>query len=309
MQWWYYDFVCDTGLIGTLAFIPYKWWLDRDDAKIEESLIMFSILQADSSIQQFTKEMDSSLIQSSTNRVNLSNCFSIEFSVDNGKTSQKIDLNFGNVSASLQINSVVPPFSGLPLGSLSGSQRKLAFKSEWHQSPFRYVSQIPRGQLSGTLQLDQQVLQLTGQAYHEQGWFNGEPHLLHSSWYWFHFLHPQCNIFGTPEGYVYVQLNDQTLCGGMCLFSHRYTMKERKYENPHSSKILTGGHISFLCKDAEIEINLVSNTHKDLILFKSVQSEQLWSTLVVEASCNILFNQDRYNFNGKAMIESCWLAK
>lgn len=309
MQWWYYDFFSEEGLIGVFAFIPYKWWPDSSDSETGDSYLMLSLKKPDDSVEQYHKTVDSKHFESTPEGLRLGDRLALDYQVDNGKSLHKLSFDLGGIKGNLEIDSTTDPFSAIPLGALAAVERKLAYGSKWSRSSFRYVSQIPRGRIEGRLSTGNENIDVSGFAYHEQGWFDNDPHLLNKGWYWYHFLHPQCNIFGLPEGYIYVQLNEQTLLGGMCPFAEKYRMETRKYDNSVSSKILTGGRISLEAKGIEIDIYLDSTTHQDLIEFNSIESGQLWNTSVVKSECSISLDDQTHEFSGNAMVETCWLQK
>lgn len=309
MQWWYYDFFSDDGLIGVLAFIPHKWWANTHDSEANNSLVMLSLRKADGTVEQYFEEVDSDLFKAAGNSLKIGDCVSLIYKMEEGKGRQQLKFDIGGVSGCLEVVSSVYPFSALPLGTLSGLGRKIAYQSGWSWSQFRYVSQIPRGRVSGQMKVRGKETNFSGFAYHEQGWFNDAPHLLNKGWYWYHFLHPECNIFGLPEGYIYVQLKDKILLGGMCLFVEKYWMENKRFTSKTSSKILTGGKININCKGIGIELYLDSETNQNLIEFNSIQTGQLWNTSLVKSNCSITIQDQRYDFSGNAMIETCWLEK
>ncbi len=306
MQWWYYDFFSDE-IVGVLAFIPRKWWPNTQGSGKDDSFVMLSLRKANGTIEKYCESIDSNLIRAESNKLKLGQCIDLEYWVAKGRVHHKINFVIDKAEGFLEISPNSPPFSALPLGKLSGLARRLAYRSEWSASPFRYVSQIPSGHIKGQIITAAQKHTIVGRAYHEQGWFDDEPHRLNKGWYWFHFLHPECNIFGLPEGYVYVQLKDQVLLGGMCLFVEKYWIEKQQFDNPTSSNILTGGQININANGIEIRLNLDSDTNQELIEFNSVNSRQLWNTSVVESNCSILVNDQRLEFSGKAMLETCWL--
>lgn len=307
MQWWYYDFFSDNGLIGVLAFIPQKWWQNTKLASITDSYVMLSLREADGRIVRYMQEVNSAQFVFKDTGLQIGDCITLNYKVENGKS--HLQFNFEGVKGWLDLSSNTDPFSALPLGTLSGLARKIGKQSEWSRSQFRYVSQIPNGGVQGQLKTIEKETHFIGYGYHEQGWFNDEPHLLNQGWSWFHFLHPECNIFGLPEGYIYVRMKDQIVLGGMCLFIENYKMEIKKFENSTSPKILTGGQIRFESKGIKIEIHLDSDTNQELIEFNAIKTAQLWNTSVVQSTCSIKIKDQSYNFSGHAMLETCWLQK
>ena len=260
-------------------------------------------------MEQYVEALDSDLFAFKDNRLQIGDCIALNYTVENGRSHHQLKFDFGGIRGWLDIASNTDPFSALPLGTLSGVARMIGGQSEWSRSQFRYVSQIPRGAIQGQLIAAGKETNFSGYAYHEQGRFDDEPHRLNKGWYWYHFLHPECNIFGLPEGYIYVRLKDQVLLGGMCLFVEKYRMEGKKFENKTSPNILTGGQIRFESKDIKIEIHLNSDTNQELIQFNAINTTQLWNTAVVESRCSIKIGDEQHDFSGKAMLETCWLQR
>ena len=309
MQWWYYDFFSADGLIGVLAFIPWKWWPNTQSSSTNTSYVMLSLQQANGTVDQYIQELDSDRFTFKGNSLHIGDCLTLNYNVENGRSHHQLKIDFGDIRGRLDIASNTDPFSALPLGTLSGLARMIGSQPEWSRSQFRYVSQIPRGTIQGQFITAGKETNFSGYAYHEQGRFDDDPHRLNKGWHWYHFLHPECNIFGLPEGYIYVRLKDQILLGGMCLFVEKYRMEQKKFENKSSPNILTGGQIRFESKDIKIEINLDSYTNQELIQFNAINTGQLWNTSVVESTCLIKIKDKQHDFAGKAMLETCWLQK
>ena len=150
MQWWYYDFFSDDGLIGVLAFIPRKWWSNTQTESANDAFVMLSLLQADGRMEQYAEELDLGQLVLKGNRLQIEDCITLDYNVENGRSHHQLKFDFGGIRGWLDIAPHTDPFSALPLGTLSGLARMLGGPSEWSRSQFRYVSQIPAAPYRGS---------------------------------------------------------------------------------------------------------------------------------------------------------------
>lgn len=310
MQWWYFDIFFPNGSILIIAFVPHKWWKDSILSNTEDCFLAISYLNEKGKIFQFNESYNQSQLKYDTNKIEIQNRFKIEyFNKDNEE--YKIYLNVKRLKGELLIIPKCNPFSGLPFGIMSGIGRILMFQAPWSSSDFRYISQIPKGLSSGKFIFDGEVSKEQGCVYHEQGWFNDLPQKLGKGWVWFHFHHPKWNLFGVlegiAEGYLFVQSKNRVLIGGINLFKLPYKMINKEYMLQYHPKMIIGGDIIFKTNDLEFTLSNISSKVKPLIVLKSLESKQLWSTVIRSARLCITKNKKTEEVEGKMILETCWL--
>jgi hypothetical protein len=70
----------------------------------------------------------------------------------------------------------------------------LARRSFSTRDYMHYVPFVPRGRMEGRIFLDDEVLEVRGTGYHEQGRFSFPLHEFTDAWYWLHIEHPSWTI-------------------------------------------------------------------------------------------------------------------
>lgn len=316
MQWWYFNIFFPNGSILIIVFVPHKWWKESSISNTEDCLLKISFLNNNGKVFQLDEHYNQSELKCDVNKIEIQNRFKIEyFNKDNEE--YKIYLNVKRLKGEILIRPKCNPFSVLPFGSMSGIERILMCQVPWSSSDFRYISQIPKGLSSGKFIFDGEVSKEQGSVYHEQGWFNDLPQRLCKGWFWFHFYHPEWNLFGVPKGYLpkglffegflFVQSNNRVLIGGINLFKLPYKMINKEYMPQYHPKMIIGGDIIFKANDLEFTLSNTSNEVKPLIDFKSVESKQLWSQVIRTAKLRITKNKKTEEVEGKMILETCCL--
>jgi hypothetical protein len=181
-------------------------------------------------------------------------------------------------------------------------------KSPGSDSEFRYVSQCPRGTVEGFITLDHFSKTLAGWAYHEQGWFNDRPEKLGSGWFWYHFLDPEWNLFGTSGGHLFVQYRDLVLRGGLNAAEIPGGMRDETYAHGYEGRVISGGSVLLDYSEVSLKLDMDPQTFRPLLFYESADSEQLWSTALGSAELSWQGEGLATQVRGQVILETCWLS-
>lgn len=302
MQWWYFDFLLRDGSVLVVGFSPKKWWRDHEEASREEPFFRASLLTSDGKVHSFNKSFPPGSLASSKGRVEIPGQLSISY--EQGQ--YRLQFNMEGFQGLLKVTDISRPFSPLPFGRIPGWIRSLFFKAPKGVPDFTYAAQVPRGKVSGSIAFQSHPARAEGWAYHEQGRFDALPEHLSQGWFWFHFLHPEWNLFGTPE-FISVQEKEKVHFSGLSLFDPHYEVKNRVFDSKNP-KILCGCEIHFTHKKKKFRIDAFPETAVPLISCPSIYSQQLWTTLSVASELKIGSDGEMKTYAGKILLETSSLA-
>jgi hypothetical protein len=203
MQWWYFDIAMEDGSVLVVAFMPRKWWRDKADARTEEGFLFASLMTADRKVRSFGKAFQPGTISCSKDAVEVPGQMSISVApgADRGQV-YRLSFALDGFEGDLEVSSSVNPYSPMPGGRKPGLARTLFEGAGFGASDFTYVSQVPGGTARGAITLDSHRVAVLGRAYHEQGRLEDAAESLSGGWHWFHFIHPQWHVFGTPAAFI-----------------------------------------------------------------------------------------------------------
>jgi len=223
----------------------------------------------------------------------------------------RLSFNMEGLQGALEIAPRSKPFSPFPWGRKPGLARTLFEGARPGACDFLYVSQAPRGDVSGTITMDSRRLDVRGKAYHEQGRFDDAPERLSKKgWFWCHFLHPEWNVFGSPGVFLYVQQqqHERPIFRGLNLFDRSLGFKNRTLagEPPHH-QVFSGGEMRFAYGGLELSIRADPKRNMPLISFPSATTRQIYHTLVTDAQLTVERKGAADSFAGQMILESCWV--
>ncbi len=304
-QWWYFDFFLDDGSVMVVLFAPYHWWGDYETQDDHKSLIYVSYMKSNGELISANKVFDSKEVEFDEN--NLKSPY-LEIIKSHGKDTREYTLNFSldEVKGTTKIYSDSRAFSPLPTGSLGPFGTKHILKQEGNVA-YRYAAHIPKGKVSCNLEFGNESLNLSGQVYHEQGWFTGQAHQMGEGWEWFHFASKSVNIFGAKT-FFYLELNGEILIGGLnngdsrCQLTHKVLAE-------NTSNFILGGNLNFTSRKLSLEVVPSDSTSTPLIYIPGVDTDELWGNVMQPSSIQITHKGVELVEEGKLIIETCRMTK
>ena len=197
-------------------------------------------------------------------------------------------------------------FSPLPSGSLGSFGTKHLLKQEGKVS-YRYAAHVPKGLASCRLKLGNDSLNLSGQAYHEQGWFTGQAHQMGEGWEWFHFASKSVNLFGAKT-FFYLELNDEILIGGLNNGDSRCKLSDEVIAE-NTSNFILGGSLNFSSPKLSFDVVPINSTSTPLIYIPGIDTDELWGNIMQPSSIQITYKGEELSEEGKLIIETCRMSK
>jgi hypothetical protein len=287
MQWWYFDALLNDGGVLVVAFVPRKWWREAAGAKLDDGFLFVSVLRPDGKTRVFTRSFESSGLRCFKAGVEAGGKFAIGFDPSGSRPRYKLSFSMEGLQGSLEATCLEKPFSPLPFGTRPGGPG------------FAYVAQVPRGAVFGALTLHSEPIPVDGVLYHEQGRFDDLPERLSEGWQWFHFLHPDWNLFGVPGLFAFIQNEDRKLFSGVRFSGNSYGM---------NAPLLEKGELHFKKGDLRLRLSADADRWADLISFPSADSRQLWSTGVTTARLIGTACGKAVDCPGQVILETCRLS-
>ena len=224
------------------------------------------------------------------------------------KTNREYTLNFktDNINGSAKITSDTKAFSPLPIGSL-GSFGAKHFLKQQGKVAYRYAAHVPKGDASFNLEIGDEHINLSGQAYHEQGWFSGEAHQMGEGWEWFHFASESVNLFGA-RSFFYLELNGELLVGGLNSFNSRCRLTNEVF-SLNTSNFILSGELNFSSPKLSFNVVPIESTGTPLIYIPSKNTDQLWGTTLQRSQIQINRRGVELSEEGSLIIETCRMSK
>jgi hypothetical protein len=311
MQWWYVDILMNDGSVLLVAFVPKKWWLDTVDASLDDAFLFVTMVSgADRTSRSVSKTLDASRLRSAERGLGLEIPGALTIARDAGDpATYRFTFDVPEIQGWLEVRSQARPFSAFPRGTLPALGRAVLLGGRLGTEAFSYVTQVPRGTVSGTLTMGGERIVVDGHAYHEQGRFDDAPARLSKGWFWCHFLHPEWNVFGSPGVFLYVQQRqDRPIFAGFNLFDRSLGLKNRTMagEPPHPP-VFSGGEMRFGYRGLRLSITADPKRNMPLISFPSATTRQIFHTLVTDAELTVERTGTVNSFAGQMILETCWV--
>ncbi|MFL5730547.1 MAG: hypothetical protein ACJ75J_13760 [Cytophagaceae bacterium] len=302
-QWWYYDCVLEDGSVLVFLFTPYQWWDKKEKMPTYKSLFYFSYMYPDGRVVSEQKIFDAAQVQYNDDRIKAP-CFEIVRMHDLKARNYTVSFYLDSIQGSVKINSDGKAFSPFPRGSMSSTVTSL-FKRKVKGLAYRYAAHMPQGKVVCDLKLQDKKIDLSGKAYHEQGWFTGSPDRMGDGWTWFHFVSDNINVLGTPGQFFCFENTGKRLVGGLekncCLTEMVYA------EEP--SGFLTRGKLSFHSRKLSFEISPTGKASVPLICLPSDETDQLWGTVCQPSFITLSYKGKESREKGVLFLETCRMKK
>lgn len=304
-QWWYFDFFLEDGSVMVVLFAPYHWWGDYETQSDHQSLVYVSYLKPDGELITANKVFDSNEVVFDENSLRSPYLKIIK---SHEKNSREYTLNFSmdEIKGSTKISSDSKAFSPLPTGSLGRLGTRYLLKQEGNVA-YRYAAHVPKGKVSGSLEFGNDHFDLSGNAYHEQGWFTGQAHQMGEGWEWFHFASESVNIFGART-FFYLELNGEILIGGLNNGDSRCQLSDKLIAE-NTSNFILGGSLSFTSPKLSFEVTATESTGTPLIYIPGVDTDELWGNIMQPSQIQITHKGEELLEEGKLIIETCRMTK
>jgi hypothetical protein len=304
-QWWYFDFFLEDGSVMVVLFAPYHWWGDYENQSIHKSLIYVSYMKPGGELITSNKVFDSREVEFNEN--SLRSPF-LEIIKSHGKNSREYTLNFtmDEIKGSAKITSDIKAFSPLPIGSLRSFWTKHILKQGQNAS-YRYSAHVPKGRASCSLKFGSDSINLSGKAYHEQGWFTGQAHQMGEGWEWFHFASKSVNIFGART-FFYLEMNGEVLIGGLNKGDSRCELTDKVIAK-NTSNFILGGSLNFSSSKLSFDVVPLNDTSTSLIYIPGDDTDELWGNIIQPSGIKITYKGEELIEKGKLIIETCRMTK
>ena len=304
-QWWYFDFFLEDGSVMMVLFAPYHWWGDYEKQSEHKSLIYVSYMTPDGELITSNRVFDSKEVKFDENSLRSPYLEIIKSHERNGRN---YTLNFlmDEVKGSMNIASDSKAFSPLPTGSLGRFGTKHILKQEGNVA-YRYAAHVPKGLASGRLEIGCESLNISGQAYHEQGWFTGQAHQMGEGWEWFHFASKSVNLFGAKT-FFHLELNGETLIGGLNRADSRCKLSDEVIVK-NTSNFILGGSLNFASPKLSFDVVPIDGTSTPLIYIPGFDTDQLWGSIVQPSRIQINYKGKELSEEGNLLIETCRMSK
>ena len=304
-QWWYFDFFLEDGSVMVVLFAPYYWWGDYEVQSDHKSLVYVSYMKPGGEVITSKEIFDSEEVKFDRNSLR-SPCLEIIKSHKKNRREYTLNFSMDKIKGSTKVSSDSKAFSPLPSGSLGSFGTKYILKQEGNVA-YRYAAHVPKGQVSCHLELDNDSLNLSGQVYHEQGWFTGQAHQMGEGWEWFHFASKNVNLFGAKT-FFYLELNGEILIGGLnngdkrCRLSDKITAK-------NTSDFILKGSLNFTSPKLSFEVVPTDSMSVPLVYIPGVDTDQLWGNVMQSSKVRITYKGVELSEKGKLLIETCRMSK
>ena len=301
-QWWYFDFFFDDGSVLVLMFVPNHWWSDPEKVADPETLIYASYMKANGEVVRAKKIIESKEVQYYENGLK---CAYLEILKSHNKSTREYTINFmlDEIKGSVQIVSGSKAFSPLPWGSIGTFGTNHILKKKGKGLAYRYAAHVPKGEVSCNLDVGGDHFDLLGKAYHEQGWFNGQPHQMGDGWIWFHFASENVNLFGA-KSFFYLEMNGEQIIGGLNSYDRRCLVSDRVLADDPPN-LLVGGKLSFTSSRTSFDVASIGQTSTPLISIPSTETDQLWGTVLQPSRIHIYHNGEELLEEGNLLLETC----
>ena len=305
LQWWYFDFFLDDGSTVVLAFIPQLWWHVEGSSDLHYSHLSISLKTPVGVVKRFSTTFKPSELKASAQHLEIPGRFLIRSTGVGPDRTYSVQLRFPDLQGNFEITPTRPPFAAFPTGVMPGFLQTLISGAPKGTPSFSYTSQIPNGQVSGSLHWGDYQNSIQGQAYHEQGKQDDSPENQASYWSWYHFSGGGWNIFGSPSTYIYLQKGNQVIRSGFHLLSGDYYIQNRTFNSPDHAKILTGGEIIFHHENLSFRLKISPITSRTMIAMTSPDPGQVWGTVEGPAQLTVLESGKKTLIQGRMMLETC----
>lgn len=236
------------------------------------------------------------------------NCpyFKITKSHEKNKRIYTVKFYLDEIKGSATITSVSKGFSPFPTGSMGKMATRYILKLKGKDLAFRYGSHVPQGKVDCHLQIKENYFDLSGKAYHEQGWFTGSADQMGKGWTWFHFVSKNVNIFGKPGDFLCLEKEKKRLIGGISF--KEYILTDKIYADK-TKNFLVGGKLNFLYKKRSFEIVPTGKPSTPLINIPSIDTDQVWGTVAQPSVVYLNDHGKELVEEGLLLLETCKMSK
>ena len=305
-QWWYFDFFFEDGSVLVLMFVPHHWWTDPEKEPDAKTLIYVSYLNANGELIRANKIIESKEVQYDENGLK---CSYLEIFRSHGKKTREYTINFflDEIKGSAKIVSNTKAFSPLPTGKLGTFGTKHILKRKGKGLAYRYSAHVPQGHGTCDLDIGDSHFNLSGKAYHEQGWFTGQPHQMGDGWVWFHFVSENINLFGA-KSFFYLEMNGEIIIGGFNSFKRRCLFSDGIFSS-ETPNFLVGGKLSFNRSNTPFEVTPIGKPSTPLVCIPSDETDQVWGTVLQPSRMKIKYHGEELLVEGMLLIETSKMSK
>ena len=305
-QWWYFDFFFDDGSVLVLMFVPHHWWTDPEKEPDAKTLIYVSYMTANGELIKAEKVIDSNEVHYDEN--GLKSPY-LEIIRSHQKKTREYTINFflDEIKGTAKIVSNSKDFSPLPTGSLKAFGTKFILGKKGKGLQYRYAAHIPQGKVTCKLDINDNYISLSGKAYHEQGWFTGQPHQMGDGWVWFHFVSQNINIFGAKT-FLYLEMDGQVIIGGLNSFNRRCVLSDSIFANKPSN-LLVGGKFSFNSSNSSFDIIPIGKKSTTLVCIPSKDTDQIWGTVLQPSIITIQYHGKEFKAEGLLLLETSKMSR
>jgi len=305
-QWWYFDFFFEDGSVLVLLFAPYHWWNDQEKGADPKSLIYLSYLRADGELIRAKKIFDSNEVYYDEKSLI---CPYLEICKSHDGKTREYTINFflDEIKGSAKIISNSKAFSPLPTGSIGTFGTRHILKQKGKGLAYRYAAHVPQGDVICNLDINDNHLNLSGKAYHEQGWFTGQAHQMGDGWVWFHFVSKSINLFGA-RSFFYLEMNGEPIIGGLNSFDSRSVLSDTIFANSPRYFVL-GGKLDFSSSKTSFDVTPIGKTSTPLVCIPALDTDQIWGTVLQPSRIRINRHGKELQEEGMMLLETSRMRK
>ncbi len=304
-QWWYFDFFFEDGSVLVLLFTPYHWWIDQKKESERKSLIFISYLKANGEIVSVKKVFDSREVHYDEKSLS---CSYLQICKSHDENSREYTITFymDEIKGSATITSTSKAFSPLPTGSIGAFGAKHILKLKGKVA-YRYAAHVPRGEVICNLYINDNHLNLSGMAYHEQGWFTGQPHQMGDGWVWFHFVSKSINLFGA-RSFFYLEMNGELVIAGLNSINSRCVISDTIFADSPKYFVL-GGKLEFTSPNQSFKVIPIGKTNTPMVCIPSIDTDQIWGTTLQPSRIRISHHGKQLQEEGMMLLETSRMKK
>jgi hypothetical protein len=306
-QWWYFDCFFEDGSVMVFLFTPYEWWGEKEKANDNHSFFYFSYIGVNGEVISERKVFNIDEVKYDKNSIK---CPYFEIVKSHSKLQRNYSINFfmEEVKGSAEIKSASKAFSPFPTGCMGPFLSKHLLKRKGEDLSYRYAAHVPQGHVVSRLIIKNDTLNLSGKAYHEQGWFHGAPDQIGNGWAWFHYVSKDMNVFGTPGRFFCLEKGGRRLMGGFNFRGKGCVLSDVVYAEDQINFLL-GGKLNYVSSNLSFEINPTGKTGAPLICIPSNNTDQLWGTVLQPAVINFHHGGKDLQQSGLLLLETCMMSK
>lgn len=301
-QWWYYDFFFEDGSVMVMLFTPHHWWMDKDP----QSLLYVSYQKANGEVVRDHHIFSPDSVKYSQDSIK-SKWLTIIKNHTKKTREYTIDIALEKIKGRAKINTERKAFSPLPVGSIGHFGAKKLLKQEGEHIRYRYAAHVPKGKVACSMNINEEALDLTGQAYHEQGMFSGKAPEMGDGWAWFHFVSESINLFGA-RSFFYLEKDGEILVGGLNSFKRRCVLQDTTYSEKYPN-FISGGNLHFSTTKLAFDVTPDEKSVPMICIPGFDNSQQLWGDVLQPSTISLQVKGDTLIEKGLFLIETSQMSK